>query len=322
MSDNQKIDLYIEDGGEYKLIEPKTVAEAVSIENEFTSNNVQEFIDNGAITWEEATGNKQYVSATLLKGFKEEIDETLNTYSSTKNLVYDGEINTSDIQNNFSTINLPIKKGSVYKIVGETISYKERVYKSGDFIIFNTYIEKTETTWYNNVNTYTDILLGYGNNGLGIKSVVANAFETYNDLNNVTDFEDYQDTTKKFIVIVANDEKHKGLLSYYQFCNNIDEYIGNNVEIISNEDELSSIKVFNITPNYDYNLDLDDHIIILNRYNDDLQDLPVPQYSNNEEIKKIAKITGDPNIYYKWNGSDWMYLGNSNSKWLYMFSHY
>lgn len=321
MSDNQKIDLYIEDGGNYLLIDPKTVASAVKDES-INDSNVQEFIDNGATSWEEANSNKQYVSATLLKGFKEEIDETLSTYSSTKNLVYDGEIDTSDITDNFSSINLPIKKGTIYKITGDTISYRDRVYKSGDFIIFNRYIEKTETTWYENVNEYTDIILGYGNNGLGIKSVVANVFETKSDLDEVTDFEDFQDTTKTFIVIVANDERHNGLISYYKYCDNIDEYIGNNVEIVNSEEELSTIKVFNINPQYDYNLDLDNHIIILNEYIDNLQNLTIPEVSENENIFKTAKIVGNPNIYYKWNGNDWVYLGNSDSKWLYMFSHY
>ena len=138
-----------------------------------------------------------------------------------------------------------------------------------------------------------------------------------------TDLDDYIDKTKEFIVIVANDENHRNLISFYQYCENIEDLIPEDeIQIVSSEEEMYRIKVFKLTPDFNYTLNEEDYIIVLDEYIDDDVNVTVPIYEEVSDFKKYVKIEKeDHNVYYKWNGYEWVYIGDSNSHWMYLFSH-
>ena len=334
MSDNPNYELYYEnDNGEKILFNPQTIANAV--QDESNNNTVQGFIDKPYLNDEENAEEKQYVSAFSFKEWKDdfvnEFTDGFDRILHYNNLIYCGEVDITPTEEepeipNFRGIELPVKKGSLYKIVCDnSVFYKDRVYNNGDYIFFNRYIDKQEHDWYesDDINDIIEILKGYGNGDLGINSVVIKAFATKADMEEYTDLDDYVDKTKEFIVIVANDENHRNLISFYQYCENIEDLIPEDeIQIVSSEEEMYRIKVFKLTPDFNYTLNEEDYIIVLDEYIDDDVNVTVPTYEEVSDFKKYVKIEKeDHNVYYKWNGYEWVYIGDSNSHWMYLFSH-
>lgn len=317
MSNNPITELYVlgDDGETYEGINPSTIAEAV--EDEANESNVQNFINNGISNWNQIQTGKEYVTSNL-------VYESFNTLNNKYN-----ELNGNAVryilewdatnQNNFSSIELPVKKGFTYKVIGSETTIGNRTFKPNDFIVINRDIEKTDVINNNDV----DILLGYGNGGGGIITdrVVSDVFETK------TSLDEYQGGRSDCIVIVANDEKHQGLLSYYEY---ISEEIQYDREVNTYND-LLNIKTLVITPEFNYYEIVDSsnssiHYVTLSKYIDTLVNVPVPQlyYIDVGYIVKVVSDETNNNLttYYKWDGIKWIYVTDSDSNWKYLFSYF
>ena len=177
MSDNVPItELYVldEDGITYKRIDPSTVA--LAVEDETSERTVQKFIDDGLKDWNEIKQGNEYVTASLLRETFDNIEDTLDVLD--KNSVRYLDVWDATGQVDFSSIELPVKKGYSYKVIGEETSFGTRTYKPGDLIIFNRAIKKDEIVTEEDV----DLLLGFGNEGTKIYRYVADVVPTYENL--------------------------------------------------------------------------------------------------------------------------------------------
>lgn len=104
MSENQLVDLFVEDGqGGYIGIDPRTIA--LAVKDEKNSSDVQEFINIG--------------------------------------LRFVGNWDCTN-QIDFSRITKPRKKGDIFKVVGTETTINNITYKSGDYIIFNIDVLESE----------------------------------------------------------------------------------------------------------------------------------------------------------------------------------
>lgn len=109
-------------------------------------------------------------------------------------------------QVDFSSIRTPVKKGYTYKVIGTETSFGNRTYKPGDFLIINKNINHGVISEQD-----VDVLLGYGNEGSKINRYVADVVENY------TSLLEYENPVIDSVIIVANDETHNNLLSYYDY---------------------------------------------------------------------------------------------------------
>ena len=269
MSENPISDLYVldEEGNEYKKIEPKTIA--LAVDDETNNRNVQEFIDNGITKWDDIQGGKEYATASLIYESFDKVNDELEILDSNSVRYLDTWDATNQID--FSSIELPVKKGFSYKVIGEETSFGERTFKPGDLIIINRRIEKDDVI----NNEDVDLILGYGNEGTKIYRYVADILPHYSDLEN------YENPIEKSIIIIANDENHNNLLSFYEYIFGIDyDYV------VTTYDELLNIE------NSNYNI-----------------------------VKVITDETHDNETsYYKWSNQQWNYISEIGYNWIYMFS--
>lgn len=308
MSEYPITDLYIknEDGTEFEKIEPKTIAEAV--DDETSDRTVQKFIDDGLTDWAEIKGGKEYVTAALIRETFNDIENTVDILDK-NSLRY---MNTWDATNqiDFSSIELPVKKGYTYKVIGEETEFGNRVYKPGDIIIINRDISKEET-----INTEdVELLIGYGNEGTKIYRYVADTVQTYDDLLN------YENPIENTVIIVANDETHNNNLSFYEYNKLISDYeVQTYADLLNLQMELD-------VPGYDFTLDEISQVITLNEYIGDLVDVNVPYIVPGHDyqiVKVLSDETHDNKItYYEYNreNKEWIYLNVSALSWSYMFS--
>lgn len=105
MSENQLVDLFVEDGqGGYIGIDPRTIA--LAVKDEKNSSDVQQFINIGL--------------------------RFVDNWNCTN-------------QSDFSRISKPRKKGDIFKVVGTETTINEVTYKPGDYIIFNIDVSENES---------------------------------------------------------------------------------------------------------------------------------------------------------------------------------
>lgn len=312
MRDDPITELYVlaDDGETFEGINPTTVAKAV--EDEANNDTVQKFIDNGITDWNQVQTGKEYVTSNL-------VYETFNTLENGFNQLNKDSFRYKAVwdatnQSDFSNIDLPVKKGYSYKVIGNETTIGNRTFKPGDFIIINRDVEKTDII----NNEDVDLLLGYGNEGLGVNRVVSDVFETKATLDL------YTDGRKNSIVIVANDETHGNLLSFYEYD---DEAISFD-KVVNSYNDLLNISTIDVIPQYLYNYTIDSnntYIITLNKYIDTLTEIPAPQiiYIESGYIVKVLNDETKDNktTFYKWDGISWIYVGDTSSNWKYLFSY-
>lgn len=333
MSDNLR--LYIKDNsGNPVEINPLTVANAVNISSNINTANVQSFIDNPYQGGENAD-TYQYVSAEYFVNytntFTNEIKDEMDSLNKSNTLSYYEEIDISPKENNpnipnFGAFVLPVRKGSLFKIkCNPNVEYEGRMYKNDEYILFTKFIEKDQTDWYeNDVNSYFDMLIG-GNSGLGISRVITDTFDTFQDLNDYyndeSKFNDFKESGKTFYVIIANDEKHDDKISFYKFINDITTIYPNPIEV-EDESDLYSLPVFSIIPEFQYTINEEENEIVLVKYIDNAADeITNITLSENAEYKNTVVKVNSTSEYYKWNGSEWVYIGKIGNHWEYLFSH-
>lgn len=307
MSDNVVpiTELYVldEDGITYKRIDPSTVA--LAVEDETSKRTVQKFIDDGLKDWNEIKQGNEYVTASLLRETFDNIEDTLDVLD--KNSVRYLDVWDATGQVDFSSIELPVKKGYSYKVIGEETSFGTRTYKPGDLIIFNRAIEKDEIVTEEDV----DLLLGFGNEGTKIYRYVADVVPTYENLLS------YENPVNESIIVVANDETHNNLLSFYEYTQGYDY-------VVDTYEDLLRINKNVYVPNYEFTINDSREIITLNRYIGDVVNVPEPYivYASPYNIVKVISDETHDNktTFYKWENDTWVYLEHPEYTWIYMFS--
>ena len=307
MSNNPITELYVDNGNEFVAIDPKTVAKAVV--DQTNKSEVQKFIDGGIKGWDEVKTGNEFVAASFVHENFNNIENKYNELDSNSMRYIGNWVATEQID--FSGIQLPVKRGYVYKIIGFKTTIDDRDFEPGNFIVIKRNVSKPGKIDSSDV----DIIGAGGGGGLGVDHVVLDAFETKAELN------EYEGGLPNCIVIVANDEDHHGYLSFYNY---LEGEISFDKEV-NTYAELMALSTFEIIPAFEYNLDTTTNIITLNTYIDSLLDVPAPRV-NYVEYGYIVKVITDESrndltTYYKWNGQEWVYLGNSECKWFYMFSH-
>ena len=307
MSNNPITELYVDNGNEFVAIDPKTVAKAVV--DQTNKSEVQKFIDGGIKGWDEVKTGNEFVAASFVHENFNNIENKYNELDSNSMRYIGNWVATEQID--FSGIQLPVKRGYVYKIIGFKTTIDDRDFEPGNFIVIKRNVSKPGKIDSSDV----DIIGAGGGGGLGVDHVVLDAFETKAELN------EYEGGLPNCIVIVANDEDHHGYLSFYNY---LESEISFDKEV-NTYAELMALSTFEIIPAFEYNLDTTTNIITLNTYIDSLLEVPAP-IVNYVEYGYIVKVISDESrndltTYYKWNGQEWVYLGNSESKWFYMFSH-
>lgn len=212
-------------------------------------------------------------------------------------------------QNNFNSIITPVRKGYTYKVVGTETTINNKTYKPGDFLIINKDVNSGYVT-----ENDIDVLLGYGNEGSKINRYVADVVENYAKLLQ------YPNPVINTVIIVANDENHNDLLSYYNYSENGEpsyEYI---VETYADLWNLLNIE----TPNFEN--EINENIISLISYIGASNNVLPPEivYSSPYSIVKVNHDETHYNetTYYKWENNDWVYQSASGSGWIYMFSRH
>lgn len=316
MSDNPITELYVlgDDGETFEGINPSTVAKAV--EDESNESNVQRFIDNGITNWNQVETGKEYVTAKLIHDGFNSLENGIEKLESNA-LRYDDVWDATN-KHDFSTIKLPVRKGYTYKIVGYMTTINGIEFRPNDFMIINKDKNVGET-----INTSDiDIILGYGNGGGGggpiTDRLVTDVFETRALL------DEYQGGRRNAIVIVANDETHNDLLSFYEFDDSPISFD----ETVNTYADLMNISTFKVVPEFLYTYYVDGnntYVITLNKYIDELTEVPAPQllYIESGYVVRVLndETKNNNTTYYKWNGNNWEYLGNSTSNWKYLFSY-
>ena len=101
-------------GNEFIAIDPKTVARAV--EDQTNESEVQKFIDGGIKGWDEVKTGNEFVAASFVH---ENFNNLENKYDilDSNSMRFIGEWDATE-QVDFSGIELPVKRGYVYKIIG------------------------------------------------------------------------------------------------------------------------------------------------------------------------------------------------------------
>ena len=311
MSENPITELYIlgNDGETFIPIDPKTIA--VAVEDETNEDSVQAFINNGITSWNQPHNDTNYVAPSLIREDLDNINRRIDEIKSNedKEIRYLDEWDCSG-QTDFSSIQLPVLKGSVFKIVGTTI-INERIFKSGDFIFINREVRKPDVI--NDADV--DIILGYGNEGTKISRYIADTVPTYADL------EAYEQPVINSIIIVANDETHNNLLSFYEYIEG--HYHPYDYEVATYADLLNIPTNLDV-PNYQFSINELTNVISLNRYIGDSVNVNVPYivYPQHYTYVKVnADETHDNETsYYKWENNTWNYIDLPDEGWSYMFS--
>lgn len=311
MSENPITELYIlgNDGETFIPIDPKTIA--VAVEDETNEDSVQAFINNGITSWNQPHNDTNYVAPSLIREDLDNINRRIDEIKSNedKEIRYLDEWNCSG-QTDFSSIQLPVLKGSVFKIIGTT-TINGRIFKPGDFIFINREVRKPDII--NDADV--DIILGYGNEGTKISRYIADTVPTYADL------EAYEQPVINSIIIVANDETHNNLLSFYEYTKG--QYHPYDYEVATYADLLNIPTNLDV-PNYQFSINEATSVISLNRYIGDSVNVNVPYivYPQHYTYVKVnADETHDNETsYYKWENNTWNYIDLPNEGWSYMFS--
>ena len=313
MSENPITKLYVlDDNGDFIQIEPSTIAGAVT--DETNNDTVQEFINDGVTDWEQGIkSDEQYPAARLVYETFDELNDKIEEWY--KNSVrYKGTWDCTE-QTDFLSIQLPVKMGYAYRVIGEETQIGDRKFQDGDLIIINRDIEKTEEITNNDVI----LLLGYGNEQAKINRCVIDTVPTYASLQTYNPGYEIQLNS---VIIVANDERHNDSLSFYEYIEGYDYDIS-----FDTYAEMIAYQGMPYVEGYEQTRDDVNHIITLDKYIGTLVDVSMPVVTYPAITISVARVVHDENYdgrttYYDYNPETgtWTLKTSVENNWVYMFS--
>ena len=312
MVDNQKniTSLYVLNSDEsITRINPETIAVAVTDEKirdpqSELMQTVQDFINNGLKGWDEEITDYQYATSIFVKEELTNCVKYMGEWNTDDNkfillsneedeneLTNDDEINELEtneiVKSDFPQILLPIRKGYGYKVIGSGRVIDGEEYFEGDFIII------TEDVPAGGIIT-KDIVFHLKCSGKGNKKldkVVVDVVQTYQDLldYSTTEKPTINDIDTGSIIIVANDETHGKLLSFYECVEYYDLEFNTKADLNEYLETAGELDV----DGYDFVVDETNHMITLNSYIGSNINVPAPQITGGGLTSFIAKVISD-----------------------------